>query len=121
MRLLLYLWLMMGVELVYCQNMQLLNYRASNGVDYTPGMMIHLGQGSAQNKDFVYVDSNYLGANDKTNLPANYGGQYMEVRKIRQSGTKKQGYKIYLICTTGPKNYWVDIEAAIKAGEVLAE
>ena len=105
----------------YGQNMQLLSYQASNGVEYKLGMLVHLGQGTGVDRCFRYIDSNYTGTNGKTNLPSTYQGQFMEIRKIRQSGTKKEGYKIYLICKTGPKNYWVDLEAAIQAGEIVLE
>lgn len=102
------------------QNMQLLFYNASNGVQYKPGMMVHLGKGSDVDQGFKHIDSNYQGANGKANLPSNYTGQFIEIRKIKQSGTRKEGYKVYLICKSGPKSYWIEIEAAIKAGEVMA-
>ena len=105
--------------MVVGQNMQLITYKASNGVEYKKGAAIYFGPGSAQDRSFKFVDSNYAGANGSSYLPSSYAGQFMKVRKIRQMGTKKSGYKIYLVCSSGPKNYWVEIEAAIEAGEVV--
>ena len=101
------------------QNMQLLSYQASNGVEYKKGVQLRLGQGTTSGKTFKYINANYAGPDGSTNLPAQYVGQLLEVVKIRQYGNKKEGYKIYLICDSGPTNYWVEIEAAIDSGEVV--
>ena len=121
MKLIFCVLLMFGSSAAYGQNMQLLSYKASNGVEYKSGMLVHLGQGTGVDRCFRYIDSNYVGTSGKTNLPSTYQGQFIEIRKIRQSGSKKEGYKIYLICKTGPKNYWVDLEAGIQAGEIVLE
>ena len=120
-KILLTLWLVGLFSFSYSQNMQIGSYLASNGVEYKPGSEVELGQGSnATTKEFNFVYTNPNGIAGKILLPAQYDGLSMPIKKIRQLGTKKLGYKTYLICAGGNiTNYWVDIESAIKAGEVL--
>ena len=110
---------LLGTFFAVGQNMQLLSYPASNGVEYKPGDLVYLGNASHADNFFQYIKSNYPGANNIPNLSSTYNGQFLEVRKIKQSGTRKSGYKVYLVCTSGPVNYWLEIEAAIEAGEVV--
>ena len=105
--------------------MQLINYQASNGIEYKVGSTVYLGTGTRDDQSFRYVhrySPNFYaqGFNFNQNLPANWMGQFMEVKKIKQSGKKSWGYKIYLYCgKRGSINYWIDIEGAIQAGEVV--
>lgn len=102
------------------QNIKLITYPASNDIEYKVGMRVYLGSGSNTNKSFQYILKNYTGSDDKYTLPANWIGQFMEVKRIKQMGTKKGGYKVYLISgNANTLNYWIEIEGAINAGEVL--
>jgi len=102
------------------QNIKLINYPASNGIEYKVGMRVYLGSGSYTDKSFQYILKNYTGSDDNYTLPATWTGQFMEVKRIKQMGTKKGGYKVYLICgNANTLNYWIEIEGAINAGEVL--
>jgi hypothetical protein len=102
------------------QNIKLITYPASNGIEYKEGMRVYLGSGSNTDKSFQYISRNTSASDGTTNLPATWIGQFMELKRIKQTGTKNAGYKVYLICKgayTG--NYWIEIESAIEAGEVV--
>ena len=104
----------------YSQNIKLISYPASNGIEYKWGMLVHFGSGTEADKSFKYILKNSEGSDDKYTLPATWTGQFMEVKRIKQAGTKKGGYKVYLICSDASTlNYWVEIEGAIEAGEVV--
>ena len=105
--------------------MQLINYKASNGIDYKVGSIVDLGTGTRDDQSFRYIhrySPNYYNKdfNFNSNLPAPWMGQFMEVKKIKQSGKKSWGYKVYFYCgIPGSINYWIEIEGAIQAGEVV--
>ena len=111
------------------QNMRLINYQASNGVEYKVGSPVHLGTGTNEDQSFnyarrsspkSYIDNELAASFFVGALPAFWCDQTLKVQSIRQVGTKKEGYRIYLICSeSGIRNYWIDIEAAISSREVL--
>jgi len=102
------------------QNIKLITYPASNGIEYKEGMRVYLGSGSKTDKSFQYISRNTSASDGTTNLPATWTGQFMELKRIKQTGTKNAGYKVYLICKgANTVNYWIEIESAIEAGEVV--
>lgn len=115
--------------------MKLISYTASNGKEYIVGSKVYLGTGTKDNQYFKYIHTlsphNRLPVyfnprgyfNPNRSLPAEYEGQIMEVKIIRQLGSKRDGYRIYLIggISGNPhiRTHWIDIEAAIQSGEVV--
>jgi len=73
----------------YGQNIKLITYPASNGIEYRAGMLVYFGSGSNTDKSFQYIYRNSTGSDGMTNLPATWTGQSMELKRIKQTGSKK--------------------------------
>lgn len=91
---------------------------ASNNVTYRVGNDIVLGLGSGINGSYVYVYT-APGFTESIKLPSGWSDYKMRIKSIRQMGTKKRGYKTILVLGGGNiVNYWMELEAAIKTGEL---
>jgi len=105
---------------VIAQNMQLISFPASNGVEYKQGVRLYLGTGSNPDKSFRYALRNSHRSVSNLHLPSTSIGKSLTVKRVKQSGSKKAGYIVYLVCVDhNSVNYWVQIERAISAGEVV--
>lgn len=92
---------------------------ASNGVTYKKGQDITLGTGSAADKSFVYVYT-APGFTESIKLPPVWADLKMRIKGVRYIGSKKRGFKAILILGGGNiVNYWMDLEPAIRSGELL--
>jgi hypothetical protein len=91
---------------------------ASNGVTYKVGDDVVLGLGSGINGSYVYIYT-APGIVESIKLPSGWSDYKMRIRSIRQMGTKKRGYKTILVLAGGNiVNYWMELEAAIRTGEL---
>ena len=93
--------------------MKLISYTASNGKEYKVGSNVYLGTGTkdsrymvgskeylitetkdSQNFKYIYAFSPYHHASVfYSSLPAKFEGHIMEVKIIRQRGSKRNGYR----------------------------
>lgn len=91
---------------------------ASNGVKFIVGQDITLGPGSGINGGYVWIHT-APGFTTPIYLPAGWAGYKMRIKEIREMGTRKRGYKKYLILGGGNiVNYWMDLEEGIASGEI---
>lgn len=98
------------------------SYTASNGVTYKVGGYVNLGHGSNKHKNakdyFVYVYSAPFSLPRTIQAGPSYVGHRFKIKKIKVTSKER---KVIFVCGAGELvNYWIEIENAIKAGEVVA-
>ena len=99
-------------------------YVAKDGHSYKVGDTLKIGRPSS-NKTFAYITSGATAAALSGKAPeplsANSSGDNTIIKKIAVGGTKKAGFKIYIvgkgICGICPNNM-IDFEEAIATGEI---
>ena len=102
------------------------NYKIYAGLD------LKIGTGSMNDGDFKFIRRNatslfsyysptgYQGlANQANSFSRSNSGLIYQVKKIMPRGNKKNGYVYYVKIGSGLINYEVDIENAIKSGEII--
>jgi hypothetical protein len=102
-------------------------YVAKDGHSYKVGDTLKIGRPSS-NKTFAYITSGATAAALSGKAPdplsANSSGDNTIIKKIAVGGTKKAGFKIYVvgkgICGICPNNM-IDFEEAIATGEIQSK
>jgi hypothetical protein len=99
------------------------SYTAGNGMTFFIGDDIKIGKGTLRyNKRdyFTYIYTAPWTFPRGGHLDQYYSGKLLKIKKIRIIGNGKRGYKVILICGSGDMvHWWIEIEDAIKSGEVL--
>ena len=103
----------------------------STGFKVYKGLTLKIGTGSMPDGDFKFIRVNansmfayhsntgYQGlANQANSFKRDYSGLTFEVKKIMERGTKKNGYVYYAKIMATIVGYEIDIENAIKTGEI---
>ena len=103
----------------------------STGFKVYKGLNLKIGTGSMPDGDFKFIRVNansmfayhsttgYQGlANQANSFKREYSGLTFEVKKIMERGTKKNGYIYYAKIMATIVGYEIDIENAIKTGEI---
>ena len=94
----------------------------SSGYKIVVGQDVKLGTGTLPYGEFKYIgfsQTSFMGGSRET-LGKNWSGHLFRVKRFRQDGNKKRGYKYVLILGGGNiVNYECDIERAIAAGEIV--
>ncbi|MBC3785753.1 SHOCT domain-containing protein [Spirosoma utsteinense] len=92
------------------------------------GDTLNFGRGSMPNKQFAFAYENpasmgavYAGGRlVQKYLPTDYAGKRGVVKDLAQNGTKRQGFTMCAVVGVGmPVRYYVELDNAIEAGEVL--
>ncbi|WP_278552513.1 SHOCT domain-containing protein [Elizabethkingia bruuniana] len=96
------------------------------------GLDLKIGTGSMNDGDFKFIRRNaaslfnyysttgYQGlANQSNSFSRSNSGLTFKVKKIMPRGSEKNGYVYYVKIGSGLINYEVDIENAIKSGEII--
>lgn len=104
----------------------------STGFKVYEGLDLKIGTGSMNDGDFKFIRTNassmfnyysstgYQGlANQANSFRRSNSGLTFKVKKIMARGNKRNGYVYYVKIGSGLINYEMDIENAIKSGEVL--
>ncbi|MBV8328030.1 SHOCT domain-containing protein [Chryseobacterium sp.] len=104
----------------------------SVGFKVYEGLDLKIGTGSMNDGDFKFIRTNassvfnyssttgYQGlANQANSFKRNNSGLSFKVKKIMPRGNKKNGFVYYAKIGSGLINYEVDIENAIKSGEII--
>ncbi len=93
-------------------------YQAENGHVFKIGDEITIAQPSMSNDQYLNVVENDLGSLKRIDI--NKKGFKTEIKKFRIYGSKRSGYNVVAVTksTLGLTNYWVEIEPAIKNGEI---
>lgn len=104
----------------------------SSGYKVYEGLNLKIGTGSMSDGDFKFIRTNasslmnyssstgYKGlANQANSFSRSNSGLNFKVKKIMDRGNKKHGYVYYAKIGSGLINYEVDVENAIKSGEII--
>jgi|SRR5688572_1125626 len=104
----------------------------TSGFKVTEGQELKIGTGSMPDGDFKFIRRNaaslwnyysttgYQGmANQANAFPRNQAGLKYKVKRIEQRGKKKTGFVYYVVIATGMVKYEMDIDNAIKSGELI--
>jgi hypothetical protein len=102
-------------------------YTAKDGFSYKVGDTLKIGRPSS-NKTFAYITSGATAAALAGKAPeplgANSSGDNTIIKKIAVGGTKKAGFKIYVVgkgnCGMCPNNM-IDFEEALATGEIQSK
>ncbi len=99
------------------------SYTASNGMTFVVGDDIKIGHGTLRyNKRdyFAYIYTAHWTFPRGSQLDQYYSGKLFKIKKIRTIGNDKRGHKVILVCGSGDVvHWWVEIEDAIKSGEIV--
>jgi hypothetical protein len=97
-------------------------YTASNGITYKEGDVIKLNKGSAANGDFLFLQMAGWAVSldpDENNIPKNYAGLGVSVKKIRRVKLKGVEKVIFTVGGGNITNYQLAIEEAISSCEIV--
>jgi hypothetical protein len=99
------------------------SYIASNGMTFHIGDDIKIGKGTLRfnRRDyFTYIYTAPWTFPREYHLDQLYSGKIFKIKKIKTIGNDKRGHTVVLVCGSGELvNWWIEIEAAIKHGEVF--
>lgn len=100
----------------------------NDGNRFVIGEQLKLGRGSGNNNSFIYIylsPTNWVNVasgnpnNTDRSLPATWANNEMQIKDFKLNGTKKQGFKWYVVLGGGNiANYWCEIVQALDSGEV---
>lgn len=112
----------------------LTTYVQANGyvtnVGYTvkAGDELILGKGTLPNKFFAFIYQSPMGfysettidASNRKSLQSGFAGKKVKIKRLQSYGTKRTGYNVVAVVGAGDiVNYWVELDQAIEAGEVI--
>jgi hypothetical protein len=102
------------------------------GLYFIKGEKVKMGTGGMPDGDFKYIrrsatslfqyssTTGYQGlANSANSLPRTSSGLEFKIVRIDKRGSKKNGYIYYPIINVGAIRFEIDVENAIKAGEIV--
>ena len=94
------------------------SYQAENGQVFKIGDKITIAQPSMSNDQYLNIVESDLGTLKRIDI--NKKGYETEIKKFKIYGKKRTGYYVIAVTksTHGLTNYWVEIEPAIKNGEI---
>jgi hypothetical protein len=113
---------------------QLTTYVQANGyvtnVGYTvkAGDELMLGKGTLPNKFFAFIYQSPMGyfsettidASTRKSLTSAFAGRKVKVKRLQSYGTKRTGYNVVAVVGAGDiVNYWIELDQAIEAGEII--
>jgi hypothetical protein len=102
------------------------------GLSFVKGEKVKIGTGAMPDGDFKYIrrsatslfqyssTTGYQGlANSANSLPRTASGMEYKIVRIDKRGSKKMGFVFYPIINVGAIRFEVDVENAIKFGEII--
>jgi hypothetical protein len=100
------------------------SYTAVNGMTFIIGHDIKIGKGTLRFNRRDYFTHIYTAPwtfPRRANLDQLYAGKIFKIKKIKTIGKGRRGHSVILVCGSGDfVNWWIEIEDAIKSGEVIA-
>lgn len=121
-------------EYASMKGLELTRYVEANGyvtpVGYTvkAGDELILGKGTLPNKFFAFIyqsptgyfSETTLDASNRKSLTSAFAGKKVKVKRLQSYGTKRTGYNVVAVVGAGGiVNYWIELDQAIEAGEVI--
>ena len=117
---------MKGGELT--THVQANGYVTNVGFTIKAGDELTLGKGTLPNKFFAFIyqspmgyfsETTFDGSNRKS-LTSGFAGKKVKVKRLQSYGTKRTGYNVVAIVGAGDiVNYWIELDQAIEAGEII--
>lgn len=113
---------------------ELTTYVQANGYVTTVGYTVKagdeliLGKGTLPNKFFAFIYQSPMGfysettidASNRKSLTSNFAGKKVKIKRLQSYGTKRTGYNVVAVVGAGDiVNYWVELDQAIEAGEII--
>ena len=95
-------------------------YTASDGSEWTVGQRVTFGTASGANV-FTFISMGDGIISPVTQAGAGWGGHEGEIKKIRVSGTKRQGRMLWLTCKGPMQPFHIKLEQAIASGEIVTD
>jgi hypothetical protein len=99
------------------------SYTATNGMTFVVGHVMKLGQGTLRynrRNYFTYIYTAPWTFPRHYHLDQSFLVKTFKIKKIRTIGNDKKGHTVILVCGSGDLvNWWIEIEQALKSGEVF--
>ena len=117
---------MKGTELA--SHVQKNGYVTNVGFTVKPGDELILGKGTLPNKFFAFVyqsptgyfSETSLDASNRKSLISTFAGKKVKVKRLTSYGTKRTGFNVVAVVGAGDiVNYWIELDQAIEAGEII--
>jgi hypothetical protein len=103
-------------------------YVTTVGYTIKAGDELILGKGTLPNKFFAFIYQSPMGyfsettmdASNRKNLISTFAGKKVKVKRLQSYGTKRTGYNVVAVVGAGDiVNYWIELDQAIEAGEIV--
>jgi hypothetical protein len=116
------------------KGMELTTYVQKNGYVTNVGFTVKagdelvLGKGTLPNKFFAFVYQSPTGyfsetsidASNRKSLISTFAGKKVKIKRLTAYGTKRTGFNVVALVGAGDiVNYWVELDQAIEAGEIV--
>lgn len=97
-------------------------YISKDSLKFRIGHVVTCGIGTMPDGNFKYIITNPMGLAGNIPIGKAYSGTNLFIKKIKTIGNERRGFKTYLVVGGGNiTNYWIDIEPALKMGELEKE
>ena len=89
-----------------------------NGTTYGIGDTIYFQTGTLPDGAFKYIYNQSPMLDGPAYMPSSLSGMRLQIKFFKTQGNRAAGYKTYAVVNPGALNYAVDLEQAIKTGEI---
>ena len=103
-------------------------YVTNSGFTVKAGDELILGKGTLPNKFFAFIYQSPMGyftetsldASDRKSLISAFAGKKVKVKRLQSYGTRRTGFNVVAVVGAGDiVNYWIELDQAIEAGEIV--
>jgi hypothetical protein len=117
---------MKGAELT--DHVQKNGYVTNCGFTVKAGDELILGKGTLPNKFFAFIYQSPVGyftetsldASNRKSLISTFAGKKVKVKRLQSYGTRRTGFNVVAVVGAGDiVNYWIELDQAIEAGEIV--
>jgi hypothetical protein len=121
-------------EYAVMKGTELTTYVQKNGYVTTSGFTVKagdeliLGKGTLPNKFFAFIYQSPVGyftetsldASNRKSLISTFAGKKVKVKRLQSYGTRRTGFNVVAVVGAGDiVNYWIELDQAIDAGEIV--
>jgi hypothetical protein len=103
-------------------------YVTNSGFTVKAGDELILGKGTLPNKFFAFIYQSPVGyftetsldASNRKSLISTFAGKKVKVKRLQSYGTRRTGFNVVAVVGAGDiVNYWIELDQAIEAGEIV--
>jgi hypothetical protein len=103
-------------------------YVTNSGFTVKAGDELVLGKGTLPNKFFAFIYQSPVGyftetsldASNRKSLISTFAGKKVKVKRLQSYGTRRTGFNVVAVVGAGDiVNYWIELDQAIEAGEIV--